>query len=136
MEVESEDSFPFLDVRVTRVPSTLTTRTEVYRKPTHTDRYVNYHSYYPPSVKHGIISTLAHRAEKICSDSDSLKHEKKHLTKVFKSNGYPIVNIKEAMHPKKTNETEEDSRAITSILYVKGVSEEIRRICSKVGIRK
>jgi hypothetical protein len=71
------------------------TRTEVYRKP---DCYLNFRSYHPPSVKHGIIRTLVHRAETICSDSDSLKHEKQHLITVFKN------NIKKGMRIKKKNE--------------------------------
>ena len=111
------------------------TKTEVYRKSTHTDRYVNFRSYHPPSVKHGIIHTLAHWAETICNDGDSLKCEKKHLTTVFKSNGYPPVSIRKAMQPIKNKNEIEDTKAITTIPYIRGVSEKIRRICSKVGIK-
>ena len=136
MEVESENSLPFLDVRVTRDPSTLTIKTEVYRKPTHTDRYLNFRSYHPPNVKHGIIRTLVHRAEMICSDGESLEREKQHLATVFKNNGYPTVSIRKGMHIRKKNDIEEDNtKAVTSIPYVRGVSEKIKRICSKVGIR-
>ena len=41
------------------------------------------------------------------------------------------------MQPKKErkNETEEDTKVITSIPCTRGVSEKIRRICSKVGIK-
>ena len=59
VEVETKNTLP-LDVRVIRDPATLMTKTEVYWKSTHTDRYVNFRSYHPPSVKHGIIHTLAH----------------------------------------------------------------------------
>ena len=136
MEVETENMLPFLDVRVTGDPSTLMTKTKIYRKSTHTDRYVNFCSYHrPPSVKHGIIRTLAHRTETICSDGDSLKCEKKHLTTVFKSNGYPPVSIRKAMQPIKNKNEIEDTKAITTIPYIRGVSEKIRRICSKVGIK-
>ena len=38
MEIESENSLPFLDVKVTRDRNQV--HTSVYRKPTHTDRYL------------------------------------------------------------------------------------------------
>ena len=95
---------------------------------------LNFRSYHPPNVKHGIIRTLVHRAEMICSDS--LEREKQHLATVFKNNGYPTVSIRKGMHMRKKNDIEEDNtKAVTSIPYVRGVSEKIKRICSKVGIR-
>ena len=112
MEVETENMLPFFDVRVIRDPGTLMTKTEVYRK-----------------------STLAHQAESICSDGDSLKRENKHRTTVFKSNGYAPVSIRKAMQPKKNENEIKDTKAVTTIPFIRGGSEKIRRICSKVGIK-
>ncbi|KAJ8951684.1 hypothetical protein NQ318_012226 [Aromia moschata] len=40
----------------------------VYRKKTHTDRYLNAASHHHPQQKRSLIKTLAHRAETICDD--------------------------------------------------------------------
>ena len=57
MELENEGSLPFLD--------TLLTRREdggvnigVYRKRTHTDRYLHYTSHHPAHIKRGVVSCL------------------------------------------------------------------------------
>jgi hypothetical protein len=49
MEIESDSAIAFLDVLVIRKETTLAT--EVYRKPTHTGRHLNFNSNHPPHVK-------------------------------------------------------------------------------------
>jgi hypothetical protein len=56
MEMESENAIAFLDVLVTRKETTLATK--VYRKPTHTGRYLNFNSNLPPHVKRGLIQRV------------------------------------------------------------------------------
>jgi hypothetical protein len=51
MEIESNNSIPFLDILVIKKDLMLTTT--VYRKPTHTGRYLNFDSNHPPHVKEG-----------------------------------------------------------------------------------
>ena len=46
----------------------------VYRKPTHTDRYLNYKSIHHPKVKSSLGKTLVNRAYSIC-DEGSIKQE-------------------------------------------------------------
>jgi hypothetical protein len=60
METEANNNIPFLDVHVIRKQSAIITT--VYRKPRHTDRYLNFHSNHPPHVKRGIIRSLHSRA--------------------------------------------------------------------------
>ena len=62
MEIEKDNTFPFLDTTVTRDSDGLLTTT-VYRKPTHTDQYLAYDSHYPQSVKRGIVKSLYDRAK-------------------------------------------------------------------------
>ena len=71
----------------------------------------------------------------ICSSSDNLESEIKHLNDVFDVNNYPkpFVEsvIKQAMASKITTErsdTDDDNKAIATISYVKGTSERIARI--------
>ena len=96
MEIETDDKLPFLDVPMIRDNETQTLRTEVFRKPTHTDRYLHYRSYHHHSIKQGIIRTLTHRCHSICKDEVSRKAEQQHLNQVFKSNGYPTRFIDRA----------------------------------------
>jgi hypothetical protein len=53
METESNNAIFFLDVLVIRKDTTLIT--QVYRKSTHTGRYLNFKSNQPPHVKRGLI---------------------------------------------------------------------------------
>ena len=42
--------------------------TKVYRKPTHTDHYLQFDSHHPLIHKLGVFRTLSHRAEQVISD--------------------------------------------------------------------
>ena len=61
----------------------------VYRKPTHTDRYLDFNSSHPISAKKAVVRALMDRAENVCSDPDILVKEIEHLGKVFHYNNYP-----------------------------------------------
>jgi len=56
MEEEVAGSLPFMDVRFTRQSQGKLMR-EVYRKPTATDRFLNYSSHHANSVKSGVIQS-------------------------------------------------------------------------------
>ena len=51
--------------------------TRVYRKSTHTDRYINYSSHHHPCIKAGVIAYLEKRAEKVC-DKQCMETEISH----------------------------------------------------------
>jgi len=71
----------------------------VYRKPTHTDRYLNSGSNYHPTQKIGVIKTLSERARRICQPSE-LEKELKHLERVFGWNGYSRQQFNRATRPR------------------------------------
>ncbi|XP_076068418.1 uncharacterized protein LOC143040861 [Oratosquilla oratoria] len=62
IELQKDYQLPFLDVNVKREGYTL--RTSVYRKPTQTDRLLDYDSYLPDCYKRSVIRTLWNRADK------------------------------------------------------------------------
>ena len=87
MERETDGSIPFLDVMVERDGDKLTT--SVYRKPTHTDRYLHYSSHHHHKVKSGIVDCLNQRAKRICKQGSVLTDELKHVRNALMANGYP-----------------------------------------------
>ena len=62
MELEREGSLPFLDTKVTRLADGKLDIT-VYRKKTHTDRYLHFDSHHPRHVKRGTVSYLIDNRE-------------------------------------------------------------------------
>ena len=61
----------------------------VYRKQTHTDRYLDFNSSHSISAKKAVVKALMDRAENVCSDPDILVKEVEHLGKVLCYNNYP-----------------------------------------------
>ena len=55
----------------------------VYRKPTHTDQYLQWDSHHNLSAKFSVINTLIHRAKTVCSNPELLHKEMHHLRKVL-----------------------------------------------------
>jgi len=81
MEMEKDDTIPFLDTSVSRVSDGLLT-TSVYRKPTHTDQYLAFDSHHPQSVKRGIVKCLYDRAKHLTTKPSVISKGKKHLSSV------------------------------------------------------
>ena len=68
IELPGIDGLPFLDILTKPSPNSI--ESTVYRKPTHTDRYLDYNSNHPISPKLSVIHTLIHRAKYVlCLDS-------------------------------------------------------------------
>lgn len=68
--------------------------TKVFRKETHTDRYLNFNSFHHKSQKISVIDSLLYRAFKICSPIN-LKDEINHITEALTQNSYPLKFINE-----------------------------------------
>ena len=89
METEKDNKLAFLDTAVLREPDGRLT-TSVYRKPTHTDQYLAYDSHHPQSVKRGIVKCLYESAKRLVKKPSVISEEKKRLSFVLVSNGYPF----------------------------------------------
>ena len=55
----------------------------VYRKPTHTDLYLQWDSHHHLSVKYSVINTLTHRAKTVCNKPELFQKEMDKLRKVL-----------------------------------------------------
>jgi len=91
-EEEKDNSLPFLDILITKIHNG-TLDFNIYRKKTHTDRYLNYDSFHINSHKISVIDSLVTRAFNICK-SENLENELSYITKSLENNGYPKKVIK------------------------------------------
>ena len=139
MEREQQKKIAFLDVAVERKPESFVT--SVYRKPTHTDRYINFASHHHhPRTKSGVISCSKRRADESC-DPQLKSSEINHLKTAFIANGYPRSMITQAMgrhKQRRENQEQEEPHEKPKILYlpyIKNTSEEIERECRRIGVK-
>jgi hypothetical protein len=111
--------------------------TQVYRKPTHTGRYLNFNSNHPPQVKRGIIHSLLDRATTICQDKQERLLEISTLKCDLKLNGYSEGVINSVIRSKDRRHQKEEDKPLGTIYipYVKGMSEKLRRIGKQYNIR-
>ena len=83
-EEEKEDgSMPFLYILLTPAEDG-SLNTSVFRKPTHTDLYLQWDSHHNMPSKYSVAGTLYHRATTICSNPTLLHEEEQHLFNALK----------------------------------------------------
>lgn len=100
IEEEKEEKIPFLDVLVRRERNKL--QTSVYRKPTHTDRYIQFSSHHHPRILRGVIQCLRDRALNVC-DGKSKPTELKYLESFH---GQWIPEAPHGTHPQTSHHQE------------------------------
>ncbi|KAM7304973.1 uncharacterized protein ISCGN_014873 [Ixodes scapularis] len=145
VETEKNDALPFLDVLVKRQKDQL--EFTVYRKPTHTGRYLRFDSNHPASHKASVVQALLSRAKTICSSEDYRKKEEETIISDLLNNGYtrsfiqriarrqrksdrrlrPIGETQEIAHPRSTTRI--------CVPYIKETSEALARVLAKEGIQ-
>ena len=97
-EEEENKRISFLDVGVIR-KNCGTFETNVHRKETDTNVYLNWNAFAPRSWKIGTLKGLFRRAYLVCSTKTGLHNEIKHLKFVFiKINGYPSRVVHSTLH--------------------------------------
>ena len=108
----------------------------VYRKPTHTNKYLAFESHSPAQSKRAVVKTLMDRAKYLPSTSERKQSEKQQIISDLKVNGYPQSFIDRCLAPAQENqESQESPRGYASIPYIKGVSERVRRVLSRENVR-
>ncbi|KAJ4446931.1 hypothetical protein ANN_13633 [Periplaneta americana] len=112
----------------------------VYRKPTHTDLYLNALSLHHPSQKKSVLTSLLHRAI-VISDINNLPAEMDHLRRTLQQNNYSRRDINKALKQVTTrcNTIDLDSKQEPTkkafIPFCGSVSHKISRILQKVNIK-
>ena len=127
----SEGAIPFLDT----LPKPNEISVSVYRKLTHTDRYLDFKSCHPISAKRAVVRALMDRAENVCSDPVILAKEMEHLNRVLCYNNYPQWMIDKCgkseqsgplIHPETGNEIKK--QFFVWVPYFPGLSESFKKI--------
>lgn len=127
--------------------------TTVYRKPTHTQAYINWNSNHPKTMLLGVLKGLIHRAHYFCDKEDDLKKELELLRDVFIINGYPkqLVlktidktwdremkkSIARMLENSEVNDPMEEEKEFFNVLhtpYIKGFSEILTRDLKKLNV--
>ena len=134
VEKEENNSIPFLDTRTTRNPDGSIT-TSVYRKPPHTDKYLDFNSNHPMQHKRSVARTLLQRAQKIPSNQTEKSSEVKHIFSALKANGYPKRFIQDNLKTPTRTLTPNTYKGLVILPYVKGLSEKIATKLSKENIK-
>lgn len=134
-----DNNLAFLDCSV-HVSNDAPLTTTVYRKPTHTDHYLQFDSHHPLIHKLGVIRTLNYRANTIISDPKEIDQERNHIHKSLGSCGYPNWAFQKAKKSKSSTNTDNNTATTSgsatqvTIPYVAGVSERLKNTFKSFGI--
>jgi len=136
MNIEENKKLPFLDVLVFKKADN-TLGHQVYKKSTHTDRYLHAESHHHPVQKQLAINLLVVFT---ISDKEHLQTELNHLKRTLQKNRHDKKDINKiiskhtskAMNPNTQLPQDETSKKTFSILpYIKGTTDHIGRILNK-----
>ena len=140
----------FLDTMTSHNHCKITTN--VYRKPTHTDRYLHFKSHHDKKHKVSTAATLLHTATHIANTEENKASETKDVFETLKSNGYASKFINDVHKRLKTKEEipapEELVREFFALVdppttsasyavlpYIKGLTEPLTRVLWNFDIR-
>ena len=150
---KEDGSIPFLDT-IVKPEADSTLSITVYRKPTHTDQYLQWDSHHHLSAKFSVIHTLSHRATTVCNKPALLQQENDHLWKALTKCKYPkwaLDKVEKRLNRSTseiidgannqgtttsqpfTNEVKNKGHIV--IPYTHGLSESIKKICGRYGIQ-
>ena len=135
LELEDANGYglPFLDTVTSRRGTAI--QVEVYRKPTHTDRYLDFLSHHPSCHKRSVVKTLLLRASNIPSTSKGKREEAQRVKAVLRENNYPSGFIKECERALATKPSQPTTNGFVVLPYVRGVSERIGRVLKQQSLR-
>ena len=108
-----------------------TINTAIYRKPTHTNQYLDFESNHHMSHKLSVPKTLLKRADTLITQEEDIRKEEETVKEALKICGYPDWSIKRKKdrnnEPKKKEGEEEENKTRILLPYIKNLSEKIAR---------
>ena len=153
IEEESDQQIAFLDTLVSRKDNTITI--DVYRKATHTDRYLDFSSHHDKRHKISTAETLLHRAIKLPSTPQGKNTEINHVFDALRANNYPSFVISNILKQKfskppthaipspeelvgmffKWFAPQENPNGFAVLPFINGVTQPLTRILRRHDIR-
>lgn len=123
VEEENEDILPFLDVAIHRTEEGKLDFS-IYRKPTHTDRYITSDSHHNGSHKQAAFHSMVHRMYNIPMSNENVEKEKNYIFDVAEKNGYGRKFVEKIMRKHELGLVRQNS---TTLQPIKEAPD--RRIC-------
>ena len=111
-----------------------TIKTSVYRKATHTDKYLQFNSHHPTQHKRSVARTLLDRAKNIPSTDADKVSEVQHVVDALKINGYTDQFIRSCQNTTASTNQSQTSRGFVTLPYLQGISEKIARTLNQFNI--
>ena len=126
---------PFLDTMLT-IDNHRHVKIDVYRKSTHTNKYLSFSSHNPNQSKRAVVKSLLDRAKSIPSTISGQRNEQERVVKDLALNGYSSKFIQQTFQTTETpNKSDNNASGFTCIPYVRGVSEQVKRVLFNAGVR-
>ena len=133
LEDTAEQGLPFLDTIATGSGTRI--EVNVYRKSTHTDRYLDFNSHHPMCHKRSVVSTLLRRAKNIPSTQEGKRKETKRVKSVLRENNYPSSFINKCERSLSKPPEDLPTNGFVVLPYVQRISEKIGRILRQQEIK-
>ena len=133
---ENQQTIAFLDTEIITTTSGIV-HVSVYRKSSHTNKYLLYKSHSHVNDKKAVVKTLLDRSKTIPTNSALQAQETKNVIETLKLNGYQKHFIEKVVannHQTNTN-AENEIRGSTCLPFVNGVSEKVKSILTNAGVR-
>ena len=133
IEPETNSKLPFLDL-CTHILDDGSTKLTIYRKPTHTDQYLNFKSHHPLVHKRSVVRTLTTRAQEYVTNQTDKKAEPVHVRATLRANDYPewALEVPRPSKPRAKNTAgpsgSNTRRPMLGVPYVAGLSEQLGRV--------
>ena len=109
---------------------------DLYRKSTHTNKYLSFSSHNPNQSKQAVVKSLLDRAKNIPSTISNQRNEQERVIKGLALNGYSSKFIQQTSQPTETpNRLNNNQLGFTCIPYIRGVSEKTKRVLCSAGVR-
>ena len=135
MEPEQGGSLPFLDLSI-HVLDDGSTKITIYRKPTHTDQYLNFRSNHPIQHKQSVVRILFNRADNYVTTEEDRNAERRHVRRALRANNYTpwAMKIRPRQAPTSEAHLDTGARPTVAIPYISGLSEELARTYKNYGV--